>query len=249
MAVASSASKIGDGAIKDGAGGGGGSRKALDFYESMYHFKKMFPKLDSDVIEAILRANQGQVDKTLDQLLAITLDSELDEVRCEKKSENKQNDSGIIGEDSPPAYHEIVTSHVTVAASRIISDENYNSSGGASSISRSFINTTTTSATGVTTTPISTIASASFFSNQDKNQSSSISSSSDLCALDEMRAIWRSRAMTGELRKDFLRIRLTNEQLRKFKASIKKAKRDEITAIVNNVIIAEYFTKPYFLFK
>ncbi len=39
--------------------------KPLNFYESMYHFKKMFPKFDTDVIETILRANNGAVDKTI----------------------------------------------------------------------------------------------------------------------------------------------------------------------------------------
>jgi hypothetical protein len=225
MAVASSASKLGDGSIKEG-----GSRKALDFYESMYHFKKMFPKLESDVIEAILRSNQGQVDKTLDQLLAITLDSELDEIRCDKKSDKTPNDSGIIGEDSPPAYHEIIASHASVASHLTSSDDSISVAAVVTS-TRSVHESNTTN----TTVAAAAIVSSTF--NQPEKSKSSISSSSDPCDLDEMRAIWRSRSMTGELRKDFLRVRLTNEQLKKFKASIKKAKRDEITAIVNNVLV------------
>lgn len=236
MAVASSASKLGDGSIKEG-----GSRKALDFYESMYHFKKMFPKLESDVIEAILRSNQGQVDKTLDQLLAITLDSELDEIRCDKKSDKTPNDSGIIGEDSPPAYHEIIASHTSVASRITSSDDN--------SISVAAVVTSTRSVheSNTTNTTVAAVVVSSTFNQPEKSQSS-ISSSSDPCALDEMRAIWRSRSMTGELRKDFLRVRLTNEQLKKFKASIKKAKRDEITAIVNNVLVL-YILNVFFPFN
>lgn len=235
MAVASSASKLGDGSIKEGS-----SRKALDFYESMYHFKKMFPKLESDVIEAILRSNQGQVDKTLDQLLTITLDSELDEIRCDKKSDKTPNDSGIIGEDSPPAYHEIIASHTSVA-SRLTSSDDSISVAAVVTSTRSVHESNTTN-----TTVAAAVVSSTF--NQPEKSHSSISSSSDPCALDEMRAIWRSRSMTGELRKDFLRVRLTNEQLKKFKASIKKAKRDEITAIVNNVLVL-YILNPFFLFN
>lgn len=233
MAVASSASKLGDGSIKEG-----GSRKALDFYESMYHFKKMFPKLESDVIEAILRSNQGQVDKTLDQLLSITLDSELDEIRCDKKSDKTPNDSGIIHEDSPPAYHEIIASHTSVA-SRLTSSDDSISVAAVVTSTRSVHESNTTN----TTVAAAAIVSSTF--NHPEKSQSSISSSSDPCALDEMRAIWRSRSMTGELRKDFLRVRLTNEQLKKFKASIKKAKRDEITAIVNNVLVL-YILNAFF---
>lgn len=236
MAVASSASKLGDGSIKEG-----GSRKALDFYESMYHFKKMFPKLESDVIEAILRSNQGQVDKTLDQLLAITLDSELDEIRADKKSDKTPNDAGIIGEDSPPAYHEIIASHTSVA-SRITSSDDNSTSVAAVVTSTRFVHESNTT----NTTVAAAVVSSTF--NQPEKSQSSISSSSDPCALDEMRAIWRSRSMTGELRKDFLRVRLTNEQLKKFKASIKKAKRDEITAIVNNVLVL-YVLNAFFPFN
>ena len=47
--------------------------------------------------------------------------------------------------------------------------------------------------------------------------------------------------LIGELDADFLRVRLTAEQVRKFKASIKKAKRNELAAILNNVSIVDSF--------
>ena len=40
----------------------------------MSDFKEMFPTLDDEVIEAVLRANDGAVDATIDQLLTMTID-------------------------------------------------------------------------------------------------------------------------------------------------------------------------------
>ena len=48
----------------------------LDFAQAMTDFKIMFPNMDSDVIEAVLRSNNGAVDTTIDQLLAMTADNE-----------------------------------------------------------------------------------------------------------------------------------------------------------------------------
>lgn len=41
----------------------------LEFNDAMKSFKNMFPGMDRDVIEAVLRANNGLVDATIDQLL------------------------------------------------------------------------------------------------------------------------------------------------------------------------------------
>lgn len=43
----------------------------------MSDFKQMFPTLDDEVIEAVLRANDGAVDATIDQLLTMTIDEGL----------------------------------------------------------------------------------------------------------------------------------------------------------------------------
>lgn len=50
----------------------------LDVKEAMNDFKIMFPTLDDDVIEAVLRSNKGSVDPTVDQLLSISNDCRTD---------------------------------------------------------------------------------------------------------------------------------------------------------------------------
>ncbi|KAK2111618.1 CUE domain-containing protein 1 [Saguinus oedipus] len=71
-----------------GGGGGGGaaapqelnnSRPArqvrrLEFNQAMDDFKTMFPNMDYDIIECVLRANSGAVDATIDQLLQMNLE-------------------------------------------------------------------------------------------------------------------------------------------------------------------------------
>lgn len=47
----------------------------LEFHQAMRDFKTMFPNMDEDVIEVVLRSNQGGVDATIDQLLAMNEDS------------------------------------------------------------------------------------------------------------------------------------------------------------------------------
>ncbi|XP_039292346.1 CUE domain-containing protein 1 [Nilaparvata lugens] len=55
----------------------------LEFHQAMADFKTMFPAMDDDVIEAVLRSNQGAVDATIDQLLAMTTDNENEKIRHE----------------------------------------------------------------------------------------------------------------------------------------------------------------------
>ena len=43
----------------------------LNFHEAMRDFKSMFPSIENDVIETVLRANKGSVDATIDQLVAM----------------------------------------------------------------------------------------------------------------------------------------------------------------------------------
>lgn len=54
-------------------GGAQGSHQ-LDFYQAMTDFKLMFPNMDEEIIEAVLRANGGAVDGTIDQLLTMNTD-------------------------------------------------------------------------------------------------------------------------------------------------------------------------------
>ena len=56
----------------------------LDFYQAMADFKVMFPNMDEEIIEAVLRANNGGVDATIDQLLTMSIDTN-DDVQTYKK--------------------------------------------------------------------------------------------------------------------------------------------------------------------
>lgn len=65
------------------------STMQLEFTQAMTDFKTMFPDMDDDVIEAVLRANQGAVDATIDQLLAMSTDNQNERLRLEmEKVEN-----------------------------------------------------------------------------------------------------------------------------------------------------------------
>ncbi|XP_030244345.1 CUE domain-containing protein 1 isoform X1 [Drosophila navojoa] len=55
----------------------------LEFSQAMADFKKMFPDIDREVIEAVLRANLGAVDQTIDQLLAMSTDNQNEKLRNE----------------------------------------------------------------------------------------------------------------------------------------------------------------------
>lgn len=59
------------------------STMQLEFTQAMSDFKTMFPDMDDDVIEAVLRANQGAVDATIDQLLAMSTDNQNERLRLE----------------------------------------------------------------------------------------------------------------------------------------------------------------------
>ncbi|XP_053976266.1 CUE domain-containing protein 1 [Hylaeus volcanicus] len=61
----------------------------LEFYQAMADFKNMFPQMDDDVIEAVLRSNQGAVDTTIDQLLAMSTDNENEKIRSELEQNEK----------------------------------------------------------------------------------------------------------------------------------------------------------------
>jgi len=73
----------------------------LEFNSAMTNFKIMFPDMDGDVIEAVLRANEGGVDTTIDQLLGMAADIE----------------GGIMGAEAgqdrspPPAYQNNLPSY------------------------------------------------------------------------------------------------------------------------------------------
>uniref|UniRef100_A0AAY5LB16 CUE domain-containing protein n=1 Tax=Esox lucius TaxID=8010 RepID=A0AAY5LB16_ESOLU len=72
-----------------GAGGGSGASpgelnnsrpnrqvRRLEFNQAMEDFKTMFPTMDYEVIECVLRSNNGAVDATIDQLLQMSIDGQ-----------------------------------------------------------------------------------------------------------------------------------------------------------------------------
>ncbi|XP_049806676.1 CUE domain-containing protein 1 [Schistocerca nitens] len=68
----------------------------LEFHQAMADFRTMFPDMDDEVIEAVLRANQGAVDATIDQLLAMTTDNENEKLRNEiEQKETLETSKGL----------------------------------------------------------------------------------------------------------------------------------------------------------
>ncbi|KAL3856534.1 hypothetical protein ACJMK2_011280 [Sinanodonta woodiana] len=90
--------------------------RQLDFTQAMTDFKHMFPTMDNEVIEAVLRANDGAVDDTIDQLLTMTIDSEesqeqdtlLHTAMLQSYEEHclQSEDRNRQSEESPPSYSE-----------------------------------------------------------------------------------------------------------------------------------------------
>ncbi|KAM3616588.1 uncharacterized protein V6R79_020416 [Siganus canaliculatus] len=79
----------GSGGGGSGGSGGGGSGsgqlnnsrpnrqvRRLEFNQAMEDFKTMFPSMDYEVIECVLRSNNGAVDATIDQLLQMSIDGQ-----------------------------------------------------------------------------------------------------------------------------------------------------------------------------
>lgn len=48
--------------------------RRLEFHQAMEDFRTMFPTVDYEVIECVLRSNNGAVDATIDQLLQMSVD-------------------------------------------------------------------------------------------------------------------------------------------------------------------------------
>ncbi|XP_078278366.1 CUE domain-containing protein 1b [Rhinoraja longicauda] len=87
--------------------------RRLEFNQAMEDFKVMFPNVDYDVIECVLRANNGAVDATIDQLLQMNLDCGLgngyddssdseDSIPAEILERTLEPDSS--DEEAPPVY-------------------------------------------------------------------------------------------------------------------------------------------------
>ncbi|XP_076057847.1 CUE domain-containing protein 1 isoform X2 [Oratosquilla oratoria] len=96
-----------------------GQATQLDFHQAMDDFKTMFPDMDADVIEAVLRANRGAVDATIDQLLTMSVDAESEKGRTNLSpggggggggAANELPPSYALSASPPPSYHQAVPS-------------------------------------------------------------------------------------------------------------------------------------------
>uniref|UniRef100_A0A8V5HFV5 Uncharacterized protein n=1 Tax=Melopsittacus undulatus TaxID=13146 RepID=A0A8V5HFV5_MELUD len=84
--------------------------RRLEFNQAMEDFKTMFPTMDYDIIECVLRANNGAVDATIDQLLQMNLDSS----GCDDSSDSEDSippeilertlEPDSSDEEPPPVY-------------------------------------------------------------------------------------------------------------------------------------------------
>ncbi len=70
----------------------------------MSDFRHMFPNMDEEVIEAVLRANNGAVDETIDQLLTMNVDCTTDEAPppTSTANNNSQQRTYMNDQDLPP---------------------------------------------------------------------------------------------------------------------------------------------------
>ncbi|RWS08739.1 CUE domain-containing protein 1-like protein [Dinothrombium tinctorium] len=83
----------------------------LEFSQAMRDFKTMFPEVDEDVIEAVLRSNNGAVDATIDHLLVMSVDSENEKLRTELENSESNNDEvppRYSPSTPPPSYQQAV---------------------------------------------------------------------------------------------------------------------------------------------
>ncbi|XP_072249241.1 CUE domain-containing protein 1b [Leuresthes tenuis] len=111
------------GSRNNGSGGGGNSTQGqlnnsrpnrqvrrLEFNQAMEDFKTMFPSMDYEVIECVLRSNNGAVDATIDQLLQMSIDGQGsddssdsdDSIPAEILERSLEPDSS--DEEPPPVY-------------------------------------------------------------------------------------------------------------------------------------------------
>lgn len=239
------------------------SSNQLNFYESMYHFKKMFPKFDSEVIETVLRSNDGSVDQTIDQLLTMSFDydsNEIANVEANNLAENQFNNLSANNPDLPPSYESFMSSKFINQKTAQGVDLKYNRNLNSSKIQENEI--TINSLKSIESPKTSNVVLIEDLVVSNPNSSlitsnklgSNFTIKLDSCEIiDPFKSICDrkkhetvlpksseslssrlSKILIGELSKDFLRVKLTNEQVKKIKYSIKKAKRNELTAILNN---------------
>ncbi|XP_053675872.1 CUE domain-containing protein 1 [Anopheles nili] len=111
------------------------STMQLEFSQAMSDFKNMFPDMDRDVIEAVLRANQGAVDATIDQLLAMSTDNQNEKLRHELETDSGGPRSGVaiaqsadrplldLSSDAGPGTDRFLSTSPSAAASSIVAQQ------------------------------------------------------------------------------------------------------------------------------
>ncbi|XP_073672037.1 CUE domain-containing protein 1a isoform X3 [Paramisgurnus dabryanus] len=84
--------------------------RRLEFTQAMDDFKTMFPGMQHEVIECVLRANNGAVDSTIDQLLQMSLDSQTTDDSSDSEDSTpaeileRRLEADSSDEEPPPVY-------------------------------------------------------------------------------------------------------------------------------------------------
>ena len=81
-------------------------KKPLNFDQAMSDFQTMFPHIEKDIIEAVLRSNDGVVQTTIDQLLVLSETAD-DSTATEDQALPGYHESQDYNEDLPPSYDEV----------------------------------------------------------------------------------------------------------------------------------------------
>lgn len=106
-----------NGGSRSGGGGGGGGTpgqlnnsrpnrqvRRLEFNQAMEDFKTMFPSMDYEVIECVLRSNNGAVDATIDQLLQMSIDGQGSDDSSDSDDSIPAEVSGKAFSSGPPPH-------------------------------------------------------------------------------------------------------------------------------------------------
>lgn len=78
----------------------------MDFSQAMTDFRVMFPDMEAEVIEAVLRANNGAVDATIDHLLAMSADNEAMARPPEQPMPEGNKAEASAKSEMPPSYNQ-----------------------------------------------------------------------------------------------------------------------------------------------
>ncbi|XP_059614211.1 CUE domain-containing protein 1 [Phlebotomus argentipes] len=90
------------------------STMQLEFSQAMSDFKTMFPEMDRDVIEAVLRVNKGAVDATIDQLLAMSTDNQNEKLRNELEKSGSDSPQQKASREASPVGGTTPEKHISL---------------------------------------------------------------------------------------------------------------------------------------